>query len=155
MSTAAATTDDRRALDDLSMFLPPTARRAIDKVAHILEHSANVPVDEAVTTLMELGEQLIGGGLDATVDGLEALVARAYEAGWMERLGGMSAFLRDGVEIGLQVAINALKSLTPADVAKIVGIALIAAVAPSLLLTNGPEFIDTATSLALKLWHLG
>ncbi|MEM1346947.1 MAG: hypothetical protein AAGI01_00220 [Myxococcota bacterium] len=155
MSAAPRTIDitPDRPVDELLVFLPPATRRLVLRVVDMLE-GANVHVDEIVAGLLEVGESILGSGLDATVDGLEALVERIYEAGWMEALGSVHPFLRDGAEIGIQLGLNTLKAMTPGDLAKIIGLAVIAAVVPNLLVANGPEFLELAVALVTKLWHL-
>ena len=155
MSAAPRTIDitPDRPVDELLVFLPPATRRLVLRVVDMLE-GANVHVDEIVAGLLEVGESILGSGLDATVDGLEALVERIYEAGWMEALGSVHPFLRDGAEIGIQLGLNTLKAMPPGDLAKIIGLAVIAAVVPNLLVANGPEFLELAVALVTKLWHL-
>lgn len=142
-----------RALDELGMFLPPSARAALGKLFDMLE-SANLQVDDFLRALLGVGESVIEQGLDWTIDGGEALVAKLYEVGVMDTLGNINPFLRDGAEIGLQLGMNTLKALTPADVAKILGVVIVAVAAPNLLLVNGPEFIEVVVELFTKLWHL-
>ena len=142
-----------RAIDEIGTFLPPSARAALGKLFDMLE-SANVQVDDFLRTLLGIGESVIEQGLDWTIDGGEALVSKLYEIGVMDTLGNINPFLRDGAEIGLQLGMNTLKALTAADVAKILGVVVVAFAAPNLLLLNGPEFLEIVVELLTKLWHL-
>lgn len=144
---------ENRAIDELGIFLPPATREILGRLVDRLE-SANLHVDELVGTLLAVGESWIAQGLDFTIQGSESLLARVYELGWMDALGDINPFLRDGAEIGLELALNTLKAMTPADVAKILGVIVVALAAPNLLLLNGAEFVDIASQLLTKLWNL-
>ena len=153
MSAATIDITPNSPIEDLAIFLPPAARSALGKAATLLE-GQDVPVDAVVSALMGVGDAVIGRGLDSTIGGLEGLASFLYTSGIMDRLGQINSFLRDGAEIGIQISLNALKSLTPGDVAKIVGIALIAWLTPQLLLVSGPEFVDVAFEILGKLWNM-
>ncbi len=153
MSAATIDIAPNSPIEDLAIFLPPAARSALGKAATLLE-GQDVPVDAVVSALMGVGDAVIGRGLDSTIGGLEDLASLLYTSGIMDKLGQINSFLRDGAEIGIQISLNALKALTPGDVAKLVGIALIAWLAPQLLIVSGPEFIDVAFELLGKLWNM-
>ena len=153
MSAATIDITPNSPIEDLAIFLPPAARSALGKAATLLE-GQDVPVDAVVSALMGVGDAVISRGLDSTIGGLEELAALLYTSGIMDKLGQINSFLRDGAEIGIQISLNALKALTPGDVAKLVGIALIAWLAPQLLIVSGPEFIDVAFELLGKLWNM-
>ena len=156
MSTTADTIDmntQARAVDEVGIFLPPAARKTLGKAVDMLE-GAEVQVDDFIRAMLSIGESVIGQGLDWTVYNLEALINKLYDLGVMEFLGDINSFARDGAEIGIQLGLNALKAMTPADVAKIIGLAVIAFAAPNLLLLNGPEFLEIAVELLTKLWNL-
>jgi hypothetical protein len=153
MSAATIDITPKSPIEEIAIFLPPAARSALGKAAELLE-GQDVPVDAVVTALMGVGDATIGRGLDATIGGLEELASYLYTSGIMDRLGQINSFLRDGAEIGIQVSLNALKALTPGDVAKIVGVALIAWLAPQILLVSGPEFVDVAFEILGKLWNM-
>ncbi len=121
-----------RAIDDIGVFLPPPARDLLGKAVEMLE-SRDLQVDDFLRAM---------------------LVEKVYAAGVMEKLGDINSFLRDGVEIGIQVSLNTLKAMTAADVAKIVGLIVIAVAVPNLLVLNGPDFISMVLDLGMKLWHL-
>lgn len=142
-----------RAIEEIGIFLPPPARVTLVKAVDLLE-SANVEVDKFIEYVLHIGDTVIGGGLEWSVDRAEALIDLIYTSGTMEKLGSINPFLRDGAEIGIQLGLNTLKSLTPADVAKIVGLAIIAFTVPNLLLLNGPDFLDIVVQLLTKLWNL-
>ena len=142
-----------RAIDDIGVFLPPPARALLHSTAELLE-SRNVHVDELLARALALGEAMVERGLDAVIEAIEALLERVYKAGAMERIGDLNPFLRDGAEIGVQIALNTLKAMTAADVAKIAGLIVIAVTMPNLLVLNGPEFLSMITALGAKLWHL-
>lgn len=153
MSAATIDIAPKSPIEELAIFLPPAAREALGKAASLLERQ-DVPVDAVVSALMGVGEATIGRGLDSTVSGLEEMASLLYTSGLMDRIGQINSFLRDGAEIGLQITLNALKMLTPGDVAKIVGIALIAWLTPQLLIVSGPEFVDVAFEILGKLWNM-
>ena len=140
-------------IDDIGIFLPPSARKILSKAVEMLE-SNDLKVDEFLRMMLSIGENVVEQGLTSTVDGLEALVEKIYKAGIMEKLGDISPFLRDGAEIGIQVSLNTLKAMTPADVAKLVGLIVVAFAVPNLLVLNGPEFLTMAVDLGSKLWNL-
>ena len=140
-------------IDDIGIFLPPSARKILSKAVEMLE-SNDLKVEEFLRMMLSLGENVVEQGLLSTVDGLEALVEKVYQAGIMEKLGDLNPFLRDGAEIGIQVALNTLKAMTPADVAKLVGLIIVAVAVPNLLVLNGPEFLTIAVDLGAKLWNL-
>ena len=142
-----------RPIDAFTPFLPLPAKLAISKASDLLQGS-QVPVDDVLAHLLRAGEAVIQTGLTQTIDTLEMLVAKLYDTGLIAQMGSLNSFLRDGFEIGLQLVLNTLKALTPADVAKILGIALIALTAPNLILLNGHDYLAMVTSLALKLWNL-
>ncbi len=142
-----------RAIDDIGVFLPPPARDLLGKAVEMLE-SRDLQVDDFLRAMLGVGESVIEQGLDSTVEGIEVLVEKVYAAGVMEKLGDINSFLRDGVEIGIQVSLNTLKAMTAADVAKIVGLIVIAVAVPNLLVLNGPDFISMVLDLGMKLWHL-
>lgn len=140
-------------IDDIGIFLPPSARKILSKAVEMLE-SNDLKVDEFLRMMLSIGENVVEQGLTSTVDGLEALVEKIYKAGIMEKLGDINPFLRDGAEIGIQVSLNTLKAMTPADVAKLVGLIVVAFAVPNLLVLNGPEFLTMAVDLGSKLWNL-
>jgi hypothetical protein len=149
----AVEADARRAVESIGIFLPLTAKALLEQAARLLS-KADVDVDAFVATVLGIGESLLGRGLEWTTEGAEIAVERLYEAGVLKRLGLINSFLRDGAEIGIQLFLNTLKALEPADVAKFVAIALIAWMAPNLLLLNGGEFLQILGGLALKVWNL-
>ena len=142
-----------RPLDAFAPFLPPPAKLAIFKAADLLE-ATHIPVDDLLSHLLLAGESILHAGLSQTVETLETLVATLYDTGLIAQLGSLNSFLRDGFEIGLQLLLNTLKALTPADVAKILGLTLIALTAPNMILLGAPDYLDMITTLALKLWNL-
>lgn len=154
MTTQTIDITPDRAADTIATFLPPGVRAAFLKLVGTLE-GADVQVDVVLRQILDLGESILAAGLDATVDGLEAVIEQLYELGLMDRLGQLNSFARDGAEIGIHVTVNALKALTPADVAKILGVALILWLAPNVLVLNGAEFLPMAAELASKMWNLG
>lgn len=142
-----------RAIDDIGVFLPPPARDLLGKAVEMLE-SNDLHIDEFLRMMLGVGESVIEQGLDATVGSLELLVEKIYAGGVMEKLGDVNPFIRDGAEIGIQISLNTLKAMTAGDVAKIVGLVVIAVALPNLLLLNGPEFLSMAVELGSKLWNL-
>lgn len=140
-------------IDDIGVFLPPAARLTLGKAVEMLE-SRQIHAEAFLRSMLAIGESVIEQGLDATIDGLELLVEKIYQRGIMEKLGEVNPFLRDGAEIGIQVSLNTLKAMTAADVAKLIGLIVIAVALPNLLLVNGAEFINIALTLATKLWNL-
>ncbi len=142
-----------RSLDDIAVFLPHVAREALQQAVKLLSQ-ADLDLNVYIGKLLTVGESLIERGLDTTIDASEALIERLYQAGVMERLGNLNAFLRDGAEIGIQVSLNTLKALEPSDVAIILGIVLVAWLAPNLLLSNSAEFLAMGSTLLTKLWNL-
>ena len=142
-----------RAIDDIGVFLPPPARDLLGKAVEMLE-SNDLHIDEFLRMMLGVGESVIEQGLDATVGSLELLVEKIYAGGVMEKLGDVNPFIRDGAEIGIQISLNTLKAMTAGDVAKIVGLIVVAVALPNLLLLNGPEFLSMAVELGSKLWNL-
>lgn len=142
-----------RAIDDIGVFLPPSARDLLGKAVEMLE-SNDLHIDEFLRMMLGVGESVIEQGLDATVGSLELLVEKIYAGGVMEKLGDVNPFIRDGAEIGIQISLNTLKAMTAGDVAKIVGLIVIAVTLPNLLVLNGPEFLSMAMDLGSKLWNL-
>lgn len=158
MTAAAATAqpiEDRHAehIEQIAALLPVGARQTLLKIVDLLQQS-NIQVDEVVGSLLHLGESLIERGLDASIETIERLVELLYEAGIMYRLGTLNPFLRDGAEMGIQVGLNALKAMTPTDVAKLTALILVIAIAPNLLILNGAAYLAIAAELLEKLWHL-
>ena len=152
----AATLDEtrhQRSIDDIAIFLPHVAREALQQAVKLLGQ-ADLDLNAYISKLLTVGEALIERGLDTTIDASEALIERLYQAGVMERLGNLNAFLRDGAEIGIQVSLNTLKALEPSDVAILLGIVLVAWLAPNLLLLNSSEFLAIGSTLLAKLWNL-
>lgn len=140
-------------LDDVGMFLPPPAQKILKKAFDMLE-SKDLKVDEFLRMMLSIGEGVIEQGLDFTVDGLESLVGKVYKAGIMEKLGDINPFIRDGAEIGIQIGLNTLKAMTASDVAKVIGLIVVAVALPNLFVTNGAEFMGLVAELAMKLWNL-
>lgn len=142
-----------RMLDDILLFFPPGIKAAVLKIVSILEH-ADVRVDGYVDAVAELGSNIITSGLDSTIDGLERMIESIYERGWMDSVGNVNAFARDGLEIGIELTLNLLKALTPGDVAKVIGLVLVLWLAPNLLWLNGAAFLEIVTELGTRLWML-
>jgi hypothetical protein len=154
MTTAQAIQDDAQsALDAVSIFLPPAALKILESAASLLAR-ADIDVNAFIATVLGLGEEIIERGLELSTENAERLVEKIYEAGVITRLGKINSFLRDGAEIGIQLGLNTLKALEPADVAKLLAIALIAWMAPNILLVNGPELFSVLSTLVLKVWNL-
>lgn len=151
---ATATSADQSAtIDQISMFLPATVRATFNAAAKMLD-KADVDLEAFFGQLLTTAEALIQGGLDMTTDGAERALESIYDAGIMERLGRINPFLRDGLEIGVQLGLNTLKAMTPADVAKIIGVLLVAWLAPNVFVLNAAAFSELGIELLTKLWNL-
>lgn len=140
-------------IETVSLFLPIGAKQAFIKTSTVLQ-SGNVPIEQMIQQSLSFGESLVEYGLDKIVEVSEALIEQLYTQGVMEKIGDINAFARDGLEIGIQLSLNTLKALEPADVAKIVAIGLLAWLAPNALLLNAPDFLAMAMDVATKIWHL-
>lgn len=151
MNTPAA--NATQGIETISTFLPIGAKQAFIKTSTTLQ-SGNVPVEQMIQQSLAFGDALVEQGLDKVVELYEILVEQLYELGIMEKIGDINSFARDGLEIGIQLSLNTLKALEPADVAKIVAIGLLAWLAPNALLLNAPDFLSMGMEIATKIWHL-
>lgn len=152
-ATTATQTETQRLVAQLSMFLPTPAAAALKSAIKMLERT-DLDLEAFFTQLFTVAEAVIQRGLDSTTDGVERAIEALYDHGVMERIGHINPFLRDGAEIGIQLGVNTLKSLTPADVAKIIGLILVIWLAPNVLMLNAASFFELGTELATKLWNL-
>lgn len=151
---ATATSADHSAtIDQISMFLPASVRATFNAAAKMLD-KADVDLEAFFGQLLTTAEAIIQGGLDMTTDGAERALESVYDAGIMERIGRINPFLRDGLEIGVQLGLNTLKAMTPADVAKIIGVLLVAWLAPNIFVLNAAAFSELGIELLTKLWNL-
>lgn len=153
MATATSSAEHSAKIDQISMFLPATARATFSAAAKMLE-KADVDLEAFFGQLLTTAEALIQSGLELTTEGAERALESVYDAGFMERIGQINPFLRDGLEIGVQLGLNTLKAMTPADVAKIIGVLLVAWLAPNVFVLNAAAFSDLAMDLLTKLWNL-
>ena len=140
-------------LDELLVFLPPGARQALQGAIKLLE-GAHVDIEALTTQLFVVAESVLDSALRGTTDALERAIEQLYERGVMERLGDLNSFARDGAEIGVQLGLNTLKAMTPGDLAKLLGLGLVAWLAPQLLVLNAPAFAQIIMELLTKLWNL-
>ena len=153
MSAATIDITPDKTAKKIAVFLPLGVRGSFLKLVELLE-SSNIEVEALLNQIVDLGESIIQSGLDATIDGIEIAVEQLYEWGVMSKLGQINSFAQDGAEMGIQVVLNALKSLTPADVAKILGIALVLWLAPNVLVVGAPEFAGMVAEIAGKIWNM-
>jgi hypothetical protein len=140
---------EKSAIERVGEFLPPELQGPFENTVSQLE-KLGLEVEPIFETATEFGEAVLNEGLDVAREYVNDLGQLIAETGVLERVGEFAPALQKAFEAAGRAIVGGLENVNAGDVATLLGIALIAYLAPEAFAVNPKHFIGKVNEISTR-----
>lgn len=138
---------ERTTLEEVKGFFPDELSEPLEEFVGQLE-DLGLEIEPHLDAAVEFGEAVLEEGLDIAREYLDEIGTLIDESGMLEKFGEFAPVLQEALEAAGRAVMGGLENVEAADVARLLGIGMLAYLKPRLLVHEADGYLNEVEEMA-------